>query len=497
MATAIAGVALLACSGPGPAAPSAAFDEAWSHGHGSAAAASPAAGPDASNVSAPATAGPPPASTAAAPADDGAATAPPATTDPAAAIDDGAPADAKELTPAELGWPADTRSVEIVATVHVRAAPSSTAPIAGKIVDGSRVAWRRVVAVADRCPRWIALVPRGWLCLDRVAPRAAGPAAEAQPVVTGRSLVPGTYYDVAAGGTVAYASAADVRGGVVKEELGTLVMVRSRGEIEIDGVDYQRTNKGLVPSGDLRPLSPSPWAGVDLRVTAPPAWPFAFARGKGRGPIALRAAPDRKAARAGSLPFRALVPYGAEQGGHVEVAPGAWAARADLRRVAIAAPPAGVGPDERWIDVDLDEQVMVAYRGATPELATLVSTGIVKGTTPIGTYRVRAMAATTRMIAEPDETKQYDVGEVPWAIRFRRGLFLHAAYWHDSFGARRSHGCVNLSPRDARALYAWVGGVPDGWSEVELERGRGVVVRIRDATHPDPPMYGYTDEAAP
>jgi lipoprotein-anchoring transpeptidase ErfK/SrfK len=30
---------------------------------------------------------------------------------------------------------------------------------------------------------------------------------------------------------------------------------------------------------------------------------------------------------------------------------------------------------------------------------------------------------------------------------------LHTAYWHDGFGTRRSHGCVNLAPRDAHWLY--------------------------------------------
>ena len=297
---------------------------------------------------------------------------------------------------------------------------------------------------------------------------------------------------------MAYASVADVRAGVIKEELGTLVMVRSRGEVEIDGVDYQRTNQGYVPSGDLRLLSPSPWVGVDLRVTPPPAWPFAFVyTGHAGTTLRLRAGPDRTAVAAGTRPSRSLVAFGAEQGGYVEVAAGAWAWREDLRRVATTAPPVGVGAGEPWIDVDLDEQVLVAYHGTTPEFTTLVSSGWKAGTTPIGTYRVRSMAATTRMIAEPDERAQYDVGEVPWAIRFRKGLFLHAAYWHDDFGDKHSHGCVNLAPKDARFLYEWAGLVPDGWSELELERGRGIVVRIRDAAHPEPPVYGYPDESTP
>lgn len=409
-----------------------------------------------------------------------------------------APSGPPSLSLADLGWPADTASVEIVDTIHVRRAPATDAPPAGKIVKGTRAAWQRVIDVDDRCKRWVELVPHGWLCTRDVAPRAAAPAAVAQPVVPGRALVPGAYYDVKAGGTQAYATVAKIRDGEVKEELGTMVMVRSKGAVDVDGVAYQVTNKGYVPAGDLTPLSPSPWAGVDLRTTPPPAWPFAFVfTGKRGVAIRLRAEPDKKARAVGTRAARSLVALGAERDGYVELEPGAWALRADLHRVAITPPPAGVGPDDRWIDVDLDEQTLVAYRGATPEFATLVSSGRVAGTTPLGTYRVRAMAATTRMAAEPTEPGQYDVGEVPWAIRFRKGLFLHAAYWHDGFGQKRSHGCVNLSPRDARFLYEWVALVPDGWSELELERGRGLVVRIRDAAHPEPPLYDYADESAP
>ena len=43
----------------------------------------------------------------------------------------------------------------------------------------------------------------------------------------------------------------------------------------------------------------------------------------------------------------------------------------------------------------------------------------------------------------------YYIEGVTWTIYFYRGYALHTAYWHDAFGATRSHGCVNLSPYDA------------------------------------------------
>jgi len=38
-------------------------------------------------------------------------------------------------------------------------------------------------------------------------------------------------------------------------------------------------------------------------------------------------------------------------------------------------PADGIGPTDRWIDVDIERQVLVAYEGTTPMFATLVSPG--------------------------------------------------------------------------------------------------------------------------
>jgi lipoprotein-anchoring transpeptidase ErfK/SrfK len=45
---------------------------------------------------------------------------------------------------------------------------------------------------------------------------------------------------------------------------------------------------------------------------------------------------------------------------------------------------------------------------------------------------------------------------------FDGGISLHGTYWHDLFGYRQSHGCVNLSISDARWIFEWSqAGQPD------------------------------------
>jgi len=94
----------------------------------------------------------------------------------------------------------------------------------------------------------------------------------------------------------------------------------------------------------------------------------------------------------------------------------------------------------------------------------------------------------------------YSVATVPWTQFFspEKGLALHTAYWHDGFGHARSHGCVNLAPRDARWLYFWSDPqVPPGWTMAAgVVEAPGSIVRIRSAADPTPELKGYAKKVA-
>ncbi|MFY0536467.1 L,D-transpeptidase [Nannocystis pusilla] len=69
------------------------------------------------------------------------------------------------------------------------------------------------------------------------------------------------------------------------------------------------------------------------------------------------------------------------------------------------------------------------------------------------------------MRSGPNAEDPYYVDGVPWVQYFHRRYALHASYWHDDFGKRRSHGCINLSPKDAARVYALTAPeVPAGWN---------------------------------
>jgi hypothetical protein len=158
----------------------------------------------------------------------------------------------------------------------------------------------------------------------------------------------------------------------------------------------------------------------------------------------------------------------------------------DLIRPSLSAPPPEVAGDERWIDVHIASQTLVAYQGARPVFATLVSTGRpgAASATPIGTFRIWVKLAEDTMddLERTDQESNYAIEAVPWVQYFSEGIALHAAFWHDDFGRRRSHGCVNLSPRDARHLFGLTTpSLPPGWDAIlTTELQRGTLVRVRE-----------------
>ncbi|MEX1367218.1 MAG: L,D-transpeptidase [Nannocystaceae bacterium] len=143
--------------------------------------------------------------------------------------------------------------------------------------------------------------------------------------------------------------------------------------------------------------------------------------------------------------------------------------------------PPGVRSDEHWLHVDLSEQTLVAYEGDRPVFATLVSTGKEAGMTPLGVHRVQTKLVASSMRDQPQEDEAYSIDDVPWTQYFSGSVALHGAFWHAGFGQVRSHGCVNLSPADARWLFGFTDPpLPTDWHAASptdgTPRGSAVVV---------------------
>lgn len=140
--------------------------------------------------------------------------------------------------------------------------------------------------------------------------------------------------------------------------------------------------------------------------------------------------------------------------------------------------------DERsWLDVSILRQTLVAYVGERPVFATLVSTGAdglgdpeTTHSTVQGVFLVHTKHVTATMSGDQADD-EFDLHDVPYVQYFEGGYALHGAYWHDSFGQPKSHGCINLSPAAARHLFTLTEPkVPERWHSALSRDGTLVYV---------------------
>lgn len=110
------------------------------------------------------------------------------------------------------------------------------------------------------------------------------------------------------------------------------------------------------------------------------------------------------------------------------------------------------------IVISISKQVLYAYDGNTLFMEAPVSTGLSDTPTPIGEFHVfRKMPDSYMQGPIPGVSPQYyDLPGVPWDLYFTtEGAAIHGAYWHNHFGEKWSHGCVNLPIDQSKILYQW------------------------------------------
>ena len=153
---------------------------------------------------------------------------------------------------------------------------------------------------------------------------------------------------------------------------------------------------------------------------------------------------------------------------------GWWMRAVEGQRTDPGPPPKDLAPGEKWIDVNLKTQMLVAYEGDKPVYVTAVSTGRENKNekekdhrTPPGTFRIREKHIAATMDGDHATDGPYSIEDVPWIMYFNASYALHGAFWHSNFGRQQSHGCVNLAPADAKAMFAWTEPrLPEGWHAV-------------------------------
>lgn len=110
------------------------------------------------------------------------------------------------------------------------------------------------------------------------------------------------------------------------------------------------------------------------------------------------------------------------------------------------------------VDATPTRQTLSCLEGKTEVYFCRVSTGYGdQFSTPTGDQAISWKIFSVHMAANTGSDSGYDTMAVPWPIFFNTnaGAAIHGAFWHNDFGVRRSHGCVNCSCEDAKWIFRW------------------------------------------
>ena len=247
-----------------------------------------------------------------------------------------------------------------------------------------------------------------------------------------------------------------------------------RGNFRRNGRRYWRTqNNGYVPYRAINPRNGSEFQGVELGEED--GLPRAFVVRR-RNVVRYRRTDTGRFRRApGRVRFHESHPVLEEvQDGrevYYRIDEEHWLRDRDLRIARANERPPEIGASDKWLDIDLASQTLVAYEGERPVYVTLISSGQKNVPTREedwetlrGLFRVKSKHLTDTMDGDTAVDGPYSVDDVPYVQYFELAYALHGAFWHNSFGAPRSHGCVNLAPLDSRWVFGFTDPpLPEGW----------------------------------
>ncbi|HYQ16477.1 MAG TPA: L,D-transpeptidase [Polyangiaceae bacterium] len=241
----------------------------------------------------------------------------------------------------------------------------------------------------------------------------------------------------------------------------------------------------VVPTDRLRPIQGSEHHGVEIGKGLD--FPFALVRSE---TAKLKRYEKGKLVDAGPAEYWAVLKLTGKQSFfqrrlYFETSDGTYISDQDASRLDQAKKmPAWGKNGERWLDVNVSKQTLVAYEGTRAVYATLISTGEAgledpehTKATKRGIFRIHTKHVSTTMDSDA-VGEEFELRDVPYVQYFEEGYALHGAYWHDRFGTPKSHGCINLTPEDARRLFFFTQpALPEGWHSV-LQRLTGTVLFV-------------------
>jgi len=246
---------------------------------------------------------------------------------------------------------------------------------------------------------------------------------------------------------------------------------------------WYQTDGGFIHSGYVQPVENRPNSEVIADVADPGFWaqvcvPIAEARWKPSSPYVARKL------YYGTV-YRVVKAIVDEHGGWwyqlkegLTWAPGPYVPTWSVRRILpeeIA--PLSPGRTNKWIKIHINAQLLSCIEGDNQVFVTRIGSGLSGTATPRGEFRLLYKRHTQRMIGG-SESERYDLPGVAFPVYFTySGVAVHGTYWHNDYGRRHSHGCVNVTNEAARWIFRWTDPVVP-YSEFKVDAPPGGGTRV-------------------
>ncbi len=112
------------------------------------------------------------------------------------------------------------------------------------------------------------------------------------------------------------------------------------------------------------------------------------------------------------------------------------------------------------IDINWGVQTLSCFEGNTEVYFCRISSGVGENSTPLAPFPSPGFQIWRKLFSlhmgGSTAAGSWDVPGVGWTSLFQGdGVAIHSTYWHNNYGEPMSHGCVNVTPADAKWIFRW------------------------------------------
>lgn len=247
---------------------------------------------------------------------------------------------------------------------------------------------------------------------------------------------------------------------------------------------WYQTESGYIHSGYVQPVENALQSEVITDVSEPGFWaevsvPIAEARWRPSSPYVSYKLYY-------STVYRVVSAVADEEGNWwyqlqdgLTWSPGLYVPTSSLRRIPPdQLTPISPGRTDKRLQINIPDQTLTCFEGERAVFNTRIASGVYGLGTPLGEFPVLYQRHTQRMIGGGSDP--YDLPGVPFPVYFTwSGVAIHGTYWHNDYGRRHSHGCVNVTSEAARWIFRWAEPhVPYEKHTLRTPRGEGTRVVV-------------------